>query len=199
MMSRYFAKSFLMIVAAGICLATSSAFAGHGSRMACAAAAARAEVATTVVIAEPTVVTQAVQNKAAYSVVQRTPQYNLSRPEVPSAARITLFAHFLGKVQGCVMFNLAGTSHECHVVDWKPESVTIELPKLGLVEPKNASIVVIMPDGRVAKTFRVLFVAQPDVVVHQDTVPQPLPPAPASTSASYATPGAGGLLMYAGQ
>jgi len=65
------------------------------------------------------------------------------------------------------------------------------------LEPKNASIVVVMPDGRIAKTFRVLFVAQPDLLVHQDTVPQPLPPAPASTSASYAAPGAGA--MYAGQ
>jgi hypothetical protein len=203
MMSRYFTNSFVMIVVTGVCLTAQSALAGHGARSAYAAAAAKAEVSTaeigTDAATEPTVVTHAIQNKVTYSAVQHTPQYDLRRPEVPSGARVTLFANFLGKVQGCVLLNLAGTSTECQVVDWKPESVTIELPKLGLSEPKNASIVVIMPDGRIAKTFRVLFVAQPDVLVHQDTVPQPLPPAPASTSASYAAPGAGGLLMYAGQ
>jgi hypothetical protein len=191
MMSRYFAKSVLMIVATGACLAAQSAFAGDH-----AVAVAAAE-ATLELRAAPAVVTHSIENRVTYNVVQSTPQYDLRRPEVPSGARITLFANFLGKEQGCVTLNIAGVSHDCEVVDWKARSVTIELPKLGLLEPKNASIVVMMPDGRIVKTFRVLFVSQPDVVVHQDTVPQPLPPAPASTSASYATPGAGA--MYAGQ
>jgi hypothetical protein len=154
--------------------------------------------ATATAKAETTVAIYSSGSKVAYNAVQRTPQYDLRRPEVPSGARLTLFANFLGKEQGVVLLGIHGTSHECEVVDWKPQSVTIELPRLGLNEPKNATIAIVLPDGRIAKTFRVLFVAQPDVVVHQESVPQPMPPAPASAPAAYAMPVAGGLTMYAG-
>ena len=78
---------------------------------------------------EPRVVTKA---------VQQTPEYEVGRPEVPSGATITLFASFLGSQQGHVMFHLNGTCTECEVIDWKDNSVTTVLPKLGLVAPKNA-------------------------------------------------------------
>jgi len=138
-------------------------------------------------------------NRVVYKEVQQTAQYDLSRPEVPSGARITLFANFLGQTPGCVTFNLAGTSTECEIIEWKPNSVTITLPRLGLLAPKNAEIQVIMPDGRIAKSFRILFVSQPDVVVHQETVPLPTPPAPAAEPAVYATPVNGGLVLHSGQ
>jgi hypothetical protein len=140
---------------------------------------------------------QAVASRVTYNTVQATPQYDVRRPEVPSGARLTLFANFLRKEQGVVMLNIEGTSTECRLVDWKPESVTIELPRLGLARPKLAEIVIILPDGRIAKTFRIQLVAQPDIMVHQDTVPQPLPPAPAAGLATYATPMGGGLLLHA--
>lgn len=132
-----------------------------------------------------------------YKVVQQTPQYDLRRPEVVSGTRVTLFANFLRQEAGCVTFNLQGTSHECNLVEWKPNSVTVELPRLGLLEPKNAEIQIILPDGRVAKTFAVLYVSQPDIVMHEDTIPQPMPPAPASRSAVYAMPVHGGLVLQA--
>ena len=136
-------------------------------------------------------------SRVTYVAVQRTPQYDVRRPEIPSGARLTLFANFLGQTPGVVMLNVNGTSSRCQVVDWKPESVTAELPALGLAQPQNAEIVVIMPDGRIAKTFRIRLVAQPDIMIHKDTVPLPLPPAPQSQTVSYVVPVAGGLLAYA--
>jgi hypothetical protein len=138
---------------------------------------------------------QPAESRVTYNVVQATPQYDVRRPEVPSGTRITLFANFLRKEQGVVMLNLNGTSTECHIADWKPESVTVELPRLGLARPKLAEIVVILPDGRIAKTFRILLVAQPDIMVHQDTVPLPMPAAPSAEPATYATPVDGGHMQ----
>ncbi|MCA9154345.1 MAG: hypothetical protein KDA62_04735 [Planctomycetales bacterium] len=142
-------------------------------------------------------VTRSTANSVIYKVVQQTPQYNLRRPEVVSGARVTLFANFLRQEPGVVLFNLNGTSTECTLVEWKPNSVTIELPRLGLVEPKNAEIQIVLPDGRIAKNFPVLYVSQPDIVVHEDTIPQPLPPAPATAPAVYASPVQGGLILQA--
>ena len=130
-----------------------------------------------------------------YKVVQRTPQYDLRRPEVISGARVTLFANFLRAEPGVVLFNLNGTSTECVLVEWRPNSVTIELPRLGLLEPKNAEIQIVLPDGRIAKTFPVLLISQPDIVIHEDTVPQPMPPAPAAHAAVYATAVRGGMML----
>lgn len=133
-----------------------------------------------------------------YKVVQRTPQYDVRRAEVVSGARVTLFAPFLRQESGCVLFNLNGTSTECTLVDWQANSVTVELPRLGLTSPKNAEIQIVLPDGRIAKTFPVLFISQPDIVIHEDTIPQPMPPAPAARPASYVTPVQGGILLQAG-
>jgi hypothetical protein len=140
-------------------------------------------------------VTATAHSSVVYKIVQQTPQYDLRRPEVISGARVTLFANFLRNEPGVVLFNLNGTSTECVLVEWRPNSVTIELPRLGLLEPKNAEIQIVLPDGRIAKTFPVLFIAQPDIVIHQDTVPQPMPPAPAARAAAYATPVRGGLML----
>jgi hypothetical protein len=135
-------------------------------------------------------------SRVTYNTVQATPQYDLRRAEVPSGSRITLFANFLGKEAGCVMLQLAGTSTPCNVVQWKSESVTVELPKVSLAEPKNVEVVVILPTGRIAKTFHLLLVNQPDVMVHQDTVPQPQPPAPGAQACSFATSTTGGAEIY---
>jgi len=136
--------------------------------------------------------------RVVYKLVQHTPQYDIRRPEVVSGSRVTLFANFLRNEAGYVMFELNGTSTQCTIVEWQPNSVTVELPCLGLNSPKNAEIQIILPDGRIAKTFPVLLVSQPDIVIHDDTIPQPMPPAPGATSAVYATPVNGGLLLQAG-
>ena len=136
-------------------------------------------------------------NRAVSKAVQQTQAYDVSRPELPSGARVTLFANFLGNETGYAMFNLGGTSTQCEVVEWKNQSVTLVLPKLGLLGPKNAEIQLVKPDGRIVKTFRILFVPQPDILVHSDTVPQPLPPAPAAEPTTYASPVAGGVALYA--
>lgn len=125
-------------------------------------------------------------NGVVFKVVQPSQKYDLRRPELVSGARVTLFANFLRQEPGIVIFNLNGTSTRCNLVEWKPESVTVDLPLLGLLEPKDAEIQIVLPDGRIAKTFRVVYVAQPDVVVHAESVPQPTPPAPAAKAAVYA-------------
>jgi hypothetical protein len=142
-------------------------------------------------------VTASATSRVTYKLIQQTPQYDLRRPEVVSGARVTLFANFLRDQPGIVLFNLDGTSTQCEVIEWKDSSVTTQLPRLGLLQPKNAEIQIVLPDGRIAKTFRVLFVAPPDIVIHEDTVPVPLPPAPACQPASYATPVQGGLMLHA--
>jgi hypothetical protein len=133
-----------------------------------------------------------------YKPVQPTPQYDFRRPEVVSGARVTLFANFLREESGCVLFNLEGTSTECALIDWKPDSVTLDLPCLGLLEPKYAEIQIVLPDGRVAKTFAVLYVSQPDIVVHEETVPLPMPSGPSTRPAAYAAPVDGAVVLHAG-
>ncbi len=147
--------------------------------------------------AQSQTVLTATSHRVTYKAVQQTPQYDLRRPEVVSGARVTLFANFLGTHPGIVLFNLDGVSSECQVIDWREQSVTTQLPRLGLLEPKNAEIQIVLPDGRIAKTFRVLLVAPPDIVIHEESVPVPLPPAPASQPASYVTLVQGGLILHA--
>ena len=48
---------------------------------------------------------------------------------------------------------------------------TVDMPRLGLNAPMNAQIRIVLPDGRVAKAFKVLYVSQPDIVVHGESVP----------------------------
>ena len=52
----------------------------------------------------------------------------------------------------------------------------------------------VKPDGRIVNTFRILFVSQPDVLVHSDTVP--LPPAPAAEAVMCAAPASGGVALH---
>ena len=163
----------------------------------CLAAQAQAGVRNCYLPAKPA--SASTQSKGViYKVVQTTPKYNLQRPEVISGARVTLFANFLQKDPGCVLFNLNGTSTECTLNEWKPNSVTVEIPRLGLAHPKNAEIQIVLPNGRVAKTFSVVLISQPDIMIHEDTVPQPTPPAPTTQAAVYAMPVQGGLMLQAG-
>lgn len=144
-------------------------------------------------------VSRSSSERVIYKLVQPTAQYDLRRPEVVSGTRVTLFANFLRNEPGIVTFNLAGTSVECKLVEWKPNSVTIELPRLGLLEPKNAEVQIVLPDGRIAKTFPVLYVSQPDIVIHEDTIPQAMPPAPAAQGGVYAMPVRGGMILQSSE
>ena len=136
-------------------------------------------------------------SRVVYKVVQATPQYKLRRPEVISGTRVTLFANFLLHEPGYVFFILNGTTTQCTIVEWRPDSVTVELPWLGLAEPKNATLQIVLPDGRIAKSRKVLFVSQPDIVTHAETVGQPSPPAPAARPVTYVRPIRGGFSIRA--
>lgn len=125
---------------------------------------------------------------------QRAKGPKSSRREVPSGARLTLFSSNLGNEPGVVLLNLRGTSTGCKVVDWRDNSVTVDLPRLGLSGGTDAEICIVSVDGRIAKTFPVSFVPQPDILIHEDAVPLPMPAPP--SPATYAIPVNGGLTLY---
>ena len=118
--------------------------------------------------------------------VQTQPAYTLSRPEVVSGARMTVFAGFLEHNRGAVLFDIGGTTTECRICDWRPNSVTFYLPRLGTAGGRDATIRVVKPNGRVAKSMEVRLVPQPEIVIHSETVGQPGPSAGFGGVASYA-------------
>jgi hypothetical protein len=121
------------------------------------------------------------------------------RARVTSGSRVTLFGNFLGTATGCVLFNHSGTAMECNVVQWTNQSVTVDLPILGLSTSKDAEIELIVPDGRVAKTFAVNYIPQPDIVIHTDNMPVPNPPTSQVRLPSFITPVQGGVMLRAGE
>ena len=118
--------------------------------------------------------------------VQNTPSYGMKRSEVYSGTRITLFANFLEEKPGKVQLCMKKTALPCEVVQWSDEAVIVNLPKVGLENPVDATIRIIKPNGREAKKYYVLFGPQPEILIHKETVGQPDPSAPTSKSASYA-------------
>lgn len=147
------------------------------------------------------------------SVVRLNPESALppiQRPELPSGARATFFANFLQEQPGRVYLTFSNVRLECLIDQWRPESVTVDLPRAGLAQPADALIEIVLPDGRIAKTIPIRYVPQPDVLIHQETVGQPAPPPPSIRHAP-STPQAsrqansgviaevvnGGMLFYA--
>lgn len=145
---------------------------------------------------------RAVTKRAVYKLVQPTPTYDLQRPELTIGTRITIFANFLQKDPGVVLLDIGATTTNCTVLEWKPQSVTVQLPRLGLSRPQAAKLRVVLPNGRIAKSHNVVLVAQPDIVVHEETIAQPMPPAPAASAtqapapAVYAESIEGGFVFY---
>ena len=126
------------------------------------------------------------------------PVLDSQRREVASGARITLFANFLRQEAGVVVMEIGGTSWECELIKWQPNSVTVDLPRLGLAEPKDADITIVLPDGRIAKSFSVRCVRQTEIVVHDEPVPRAAPPLAATAGpANYVVPVAGGFRLCA--
>lgn len=133
--------------------------------------------------------------RVVYRSVQTTPTYRLRRAEVTTGARLTLFANFLRAEPGIVMLDVNGATLPCKIVQWKGDSVTVQLPMLGMNRPLDAQIRVILPTGQVAEAFQVVLVSQPRFVEHRETIPQPQPPTAAASSALYAQPINGGATL----
>ncbi len=176
-MTRYFRWSLLTLTCAAGTLTTSSNVLARDCWYGTVQYAYRLSVGTAS--------TAAPASRVVYAQVQQTPQYDLRRPEYHVGARVTLFVNFLGTRQGCVMLNMDGVSLKCQIVKWKPDSVTLELPKVGLSEPKNVEIVILLPDGRIAKNVPALFINPPSGIEHAETVPQPTLPVPGSNSPAF--------------
>ena len=119
------------------------------------------------------------------------------RQDVASGARVTLFANFLRQEAGVVVLEIAGTSWQCELIEWQSDSVTVDLPRLGLAEPKHADVTIVLPDGRIAKTFKVRYVRQPDIVLHEESIPRAMPPLAAMAApATYVVAVPGGFTLY---
>jgi hypothetical protein len=125
------------------------------------------------------------------------PQSTTRRTEVASGSQITLFASFLGNQPGHALLNLGGTSTECNITEWTNNSVSLELPRLGLSSSKEAEVELLLPDGRIIKTFRLSLVSPPDVVTNGMTTQFQTPPAPVSRPTTYVTSVQGGLVLQA--
>lgn len=137
--------------------------------------------------------TTTTSQRVVHKQVQRTPEYSMRRAEVASGARVTLFANFLEQRAGKVVIQVATGSLECKLLDWRNNSVTAELPPMGLRGPQPAWIHIIKPNGQIAKSYPVLYVPQPDIVVHGESIPQPMPATGHASPASFALPGGGAL------
>lgn len=135
--------------------------------------------------------------RSVYKRVQAAPSYAMQRPQLTTGARITVFVNFLQQETGVVLLDVSETTLNCQVLEWKPDSVTLQLPRLGIARPQDARLRVIKPNGRVAKTFSVMLVGQPQIVVHEETIPQPMPTAAAPEQSVYAETGESGLTFYA--
>ena len=130
--------------------------------------------------------------------ITSTATRSLQRREVASGSRVTLFANFLRQEAGVVVLEISGTSWECDLIEWQGNSVTVDLPPLGLAEAKNADITIVLPDGRIAKSFSVRCVRQTEIVVHDEPVPRAAPPLAATAGpANYVVPVAGGFRLCA--
>ncbi len=105
-------------------------------------------------------------------------QLEFSGPVLPSGARVSLLESFLGDQPGHVLVDCVGATTECEIVEWCESSVTLQMPRWGLREPKMATLWIVMPDGRITSEIPFLLVPAPDIVIHSESVPVPLPPAP---------------------
>lgn len=87
-----------------------------------------------------------------------------SRPALVAGSRVSAFVNFLQHSEGAVWLQIAGATWRCHIARWCDDSVTFDLPNLGLSTPIDATVQVIRPDGRVAKSVGVTLVPPPLLV-----------------------------------
>ena len=131
-----------------------------------------------------------------YRMVQSAPAYQLRRPQITTGARISVFANFLEHDPGVVLLDVAGTTSQCEVLQWNPNSVTLQLPRFGINSPTDARLRIVKPNGRVAKTMSIQLIAQPEIVIHEESIPQPMPATGIAESAVYAETTSGGITFY---
>lgn len=87
-------------------------------------------------------------------------------PQVAAGSSLTIPANFLGPHAGHVFLSIGATKLPCQILAWKPESVTITLPPMGIVAPQKACLHVLMPHGQVMKKVDFLLTAPPEVILH---------------------------------
>ncbi|WP_182866570.1 hypothetical protein [Stieleria mannarensis] len=124
--------------------------------------------------------------RSIHRTVQSVPAYRLARPQITTGTRITMFANFLQQDPGIVLLEIGGTTTRCELLEWCSNSVTVQLPSFGVAGPQDARIRIVLPNGRVAKSVSVMLVPQPSMIVHEETIPQPMPTAEMPKPAIYA-------------
>ena len=87
-------------------------------------------------------------------------------PQVAAGSSLTIPANFLGPQPGHVFLSLGATKLPCQILSWKPESVTITLPPMGIAAPQKACLHILMPHGQVMKRVDFLLTAPPEIILH---------------------------------
>lgn len=132
-------------------------------------------------------------NLAVHRTVQTASAYQLARPQITVGTRLTMFANFLQADPGVVQMNVGGTTLPCEVIKWCDKSVTVQLPQFGIAGPIDARLRIIKPNGRVVKSSSVVLLPQPRFIVHEETIPQPMPSTDAPQRPVYVDGDAGGV------
>ncbi len=110
--------------------------------------------------------------------IQMEYQPLFSGPAIPSGVRVSLLVSFLGDQTGYVLLDCVGVTIQCEIIDWRESSVTLQIPRWGVQQPKIAKLRIVRADGRIADQVPFLLVPAPDVVIHSESVPAPLPARP---------------------
>lgn len=79
-------------------------------------------------------------------------------PELTVGKTITAAAKFLGKEAGHVFVQLGSATIECEVLAWSSDSVTFQMPSLGLAKATPADVELVRPNGDLVRSFRVALV-----------------------------------------
>ena len=79
-------------------------------------------------------------------------------PELTVGKAVTASAKFLGKEPGHVFIQLGSATLECEVLAWGGDSVTFQMPGLGLAKATPAEVELVRPNGDLVRSFRVALV-----------------------------------------
>jgi hypothetical protein len=92
------------------------------------------------------------------------------RYEISAGATISVLANFLGQEPGYVTLHVGGTVLQADVLKWESNRVLIRLPAMGVEEPRDARLSILLPSGETAKSLNILLINPDEIVVHEEGV-----------------------------
>lgn len=105
-------------------------------------------------------------------------------PSVPAGATLTLPGSFLGAAPGHVFLVLNHVKLPAQVRQWNPNGVTITLPAMAVKQPTPARIDVVLPQGNLSNSVKILLTPPAPLVLHGTSPAPGLPTGPAAGPAA---------------